>query len=102
MVREPVIRRGDNDDGELPDGPPQFSGPSDDERRLDEELRPQRLADVVGQREVVDRLRIMLNAARKRNEPLGHLLFDGPPGLGKTTFATVLPRELGTECQITS
>jgi len=65
-------------------------------------LRPQLLADVVGQRTVIERLRIMLNAARKRKEPLGHLLFDGPPGLGKTTFATVLPRELGTECQITS
>jgi Holliday junction DNA helicase RuvB len=44
----------------------------------------------------------MLNAARKRQEPLGHLLLDGPPGLGKTTFATLLPRELGTLCQITS
>jgi Holliday junction DNA helicase RuvB len=60
------------------------------------------LADVVGQREVIERVRILLNAARKRREPLGHLLLDGPPGLGKTTFATVLPRELGTECQITS
>ena len=49
-----------------------------------------------------ERLQIMLNAARKRQEPLGHLLLDGPPGLGKTTFATVLPREMGTECQITS
>jgi Holliday junction DNA helicase RuvB len=60
------------------------------------------LADVVGQRPVIERVRIMLSAARKRREPLGHLLLDGPPGLGKTTFATVLPRELGTECQITS
>jgi Holliday junction DNA helicase RuvB len=103
MVREPVIRGGGGDDaGGPPDRPPAYEGPSDDDRRLDEELRPQRLADVVGQREVVDRLRIMLNAARKRNAPLGHLLLDGPPGLGKTTFATVLPRELGTECQITS
>jgi Holliday junction DNA helicase RuvB len=104
MVREPVIRGGG---GDLPgppggDGPARFGGLPDDERRFDEELRPQRLADVVGQREVVDRLRIMLNACRKRNEPLSHLLLDGPPGLGKTTFATVLPRELGTKCQITS
>jgi Holliday junction DNA helicase RuvB len=102
MVREPVIHGGDHGGDDPPVGPVKFGGPSDDERRLDEELRPQRLADVVGQREVVDRLRIMLNAARKRNESLGHLLLDGPPGLGKTTFATVLPRELGTECQITS
>jgi Holliday junction DNA helicase RuvB len=104
MVREPVIHGGGGVPPEPPggSGPARFGGPPDDERRLDEELRPQRLADVVGQREVVDRLRIVLNAARKRNEPLGHLLLDGPPGLGKTTFATVLPRELGTECQITS
>lgn len=102
MVREPVIRGGDDDAGDPPDRPGRFDGPSDDERRLDEELRPQRLEDVIGQRSVVDRLRIMLNAARIRKAPLGHLLLDGPPGLGKTTFATVLPRELGTECQITS
>jgi Holliday junction DNA helicase RuvB len=101
MVREPVIRGASpDDDSERESNRPQIA--AEDERRFDDELRPQMLADVVGQRAVIDRLRIMLNAARKRSEPLGHLLFDGPPGLGKTTFATVLPRELGTECQITS
>jgi Holliday junction DNA helicase RuvB len=65
-------------------------------------LRPSRLEDVVGQHAVVERLRILLEATRKRKEPLGHLLFDGPPGLGKTTLATVIPRELGTEIQITA
>lgn len=101
MVREPVIRGGDNA-GDLPPGAGgPFADPSRDDR-FDDELRPQRLDDVIGQREVVERLKIMLNAARKRKEPLGHLLFDGPPGLGKTTFATVIPRELGTEVQITS
>lgn len=99
MVRETVIRGGE--DAEPPDSNPPY-GASDDDERFDDELRPQMLSDVVGQREVVERLRIMLRAAQKRKEPLGHLLFDGPPGLGKTTFATVLPRELGTECQITS
>ncbi|MFN0195351.1 MAG: Holliday junction branch migration DNA helicase RuvB, partial [Planctomycetaceae bacterium] len=58
--------------------------------------------DLVGQREVIERLRITLNAARKRGEPLGHLLLDGPPGLGKTTFAMVIPRELKVDVQITS
>jgi len=101
MVREPVIRGVSADDDSQRDSPPSELA-AEDERRFDDELRPQMLADVVGQRAVVDRLRIMLNAARKRSEPLGHLLFDGPPGLGKTTFATVLPRELGTECQVTS
>lgn len=102
MVREPVIRGGEGSAGRPPPG---FgSGPENDRQddQHDDELRPQSLKDVVGQREVVERLKIMLNAARKRKEPLGHLLLDGPPGLGKTTFATVLPKELGTECQITS
>ena len=73
-----------------------------DEQRLDDELRPSRLEEVVGQRDVVERLQILLEATKKRKEPLGHLLFDGPPGLGKTTLASVIPRELGTELQITS
>jgi Holliday junction DNA helicase RuvB len=101
MVRETVIR-GEESEREPPHVPRGAPLRDDEADRFDDELRPQRLADVVGQREVVDRLRIMLNAARKRGDPLGHLLLDGPPGLGKTTFATVLPRELGTECQITS
>lgn len=69
---------------------------------LDEKLRPQRLNEVVGQRAVADRLSIALKAATMRNEPLPHILFDGPPGLGKTTFATVLHNELGVELNMTS
>jgi Holliday junction DNA helicase RuvB len=103
MVRQPVIGGSAGEPPKPPHTPAFTLGGGDNEQeRLDEELRPQRLDDVVGQRAVVERLKIMLNAARKRKEPLGHLLLDGPPGLGKTTFATVLPRELGTECQITS
>lgn len=96
MVREPLY---DSDHDSVADSSPQ---PSSDEQRFDEELRPQRLEEVVGQHKVVERLRIMLDAARKRKEPLGHLLLDGPPGLGKTTLATVIPRELGAELQITA
>lgn len=73
-----------------------------EQQRFDDELRPSKLEDVVGQMAVVERLRILLEATRKRQEPLGHLLLDGPPGLGKTTLATVIPRELGTELQITA
>src|SRR5215831_6994305 len=72
------------------------------ERERDAALRPRWLREVIGQRAVVQRLAITLNACRKLKEPLGHILFDGPPGLGKTTFATVLPNELGTSIQITS
>src|SRR5687768_519805 len=74
----------------------------DDDRRQDAALRPKHLREVIGQTEVTRRLAIAVNAARKLKEPLGHILFDGPPGLGKTTFATVLPNELGTAIQMTS
>jgi Holliday junction DNA helicase RuvB len=66
--------------------------PPDDE--FDRGLRPQRIQEMIGQRDVIERLNIVVDAARKRGEPLGHILFDGPPGLGKTTFATCIPREL--------
>jgi Holliday junction DNA helicase RuvB len=68
----------------------------------DRDLRPQRLEEMVGQRDVIERLRIALNASRKRDEALGHILFDGPPGLGKTTFAMCIPRELSVPIQFTS
>src|SRR5205809_2423188 len=74
----------------------------DDDRNRDAALRPKMLREVIGQQEVVKRLAIAVNAAKKLKEPLGHILFDGPPGLGKTTFATVLPHELGTSIQMTS
>lgn len=76
----------------------QDASPSDDDR----DLRPQRMQDMVGQREVYARLQIAVDAAQKRGEVLGHILFDGPPGLGKTTFATCIPRDLGASLQIAS
>jgi len=68
----------------------------------DRDLRPQRLSEMVGQRDVYERLQIIVDAARKRNEALGHILFEGPPGLGKTTFALCIPRELGVSIQLAS
>src|SRR5215472_7954463 len=85
MARQPVVTATGGDDHEH-----------------DPALRPKLLREVVGQKAVVQRLNIVLNACRKLREPLPHLLFDGPPGLGKTTFATVLPNELGTSIQMTS
>src|SRR5438094_1422056 len=74
----------------------------DDPKRQDAALRPKLLKEVIGQRKVAERLEIAVAGCRKLKEPLGHILFDGPPGLGKTTFATVLPNELGTTIQMTS
>jgi holliday junction DNA helicase RuvB len=65
-------------------------------------LRPQRFDEMIGQREVFERLLIAVDASRKRGDALGHVLFDGPPGLGKTTFATCIPKELGVNIQMTS
>ncbi|MEM6470902.1 MAG: Holliday junction branch migration DNA helicase RuvB [Planctomycetota bacterium] len=84
--------------GPPPTEPSAEAAPSGDDR--DVKLRPRRLSEMVGQQDVIDRLKIAIEAARGRDEPLGHLLFDGPPGLGKTTFATVIPAEMGTTVQM--
>ena len=76
--------------------------PTEDARKRDAALRPKLLREVIGQKKVSERLQIAVDASKKLKEPLGHILFDGPPGLGKTTFATVLPNELGTSIQMTS
>ncbi len=75
-------------------------GPLDTTQDYDRSLRPKRMDEMVGQREVYERLMIAVDAAKKREEPLGHILFDGPPGLGKTTFATCIPRELGVPIEM--
>ena len=77
-------------------------GNGEEQRKRDAALRPRWLREVIGQQAVARRLAIAVNAAKKLKEPLAHILFDGPPGLGKTTFATVLPHELGASIQMTS
>jgi len=65
-------------------------------------LRPDRLIDYVGQAEIVEALKIAIEAARLRKEPIDHILFHGPPGLGKTTLAHIIAKELGGNITITS
>jgi len=65
-------------------------------------LRPRRMAEFVGQREVKEHLAIMLEAARMRNQPIDHVLLAGPPGLGKTTLAGIIAAEMGVQMHITS
>ena len=73
-----------------------------DETSAEAALRPARLEDFVGQEQVKASLRIAIDAARGRGEPLDHLLFFGPPGLGKTTLAMLLAREMGVALRTTS
>ena len=75
---------------------------SPEEEEFNWSLRPRRLTEVVGQRELVERLGISLDAARQRGEHLEHVLFYGPPGLGKTTFAHVIANEIGSRLSQTS
>lgn len=65
-------------------------------------LRPQRITDYVGQRDTVVTLEIAMEAAKKRGEPLEHVLFHGPPGLGKTTLAHIIANEMGSNLTVTS
>jgi Holliday junction DNA helicase RuvB len=66
-----------------------------DDRELDRALRPTRFDEFVGQRKIMDNLRVYVQAAKQRGEPLDHVLLCGPPGLGKTTVAHILGNELG-------
>ncbi|MDO5554845.1 MAG: Holliday junction branch migration DNA helicase RuvB [Planctomycetia bacterium] len=111
MARKPIIQSSDFDDSDegldesfdtRSEGSfaPRVDSDPLASREEDLLLRPTRMFEMVGQRDVYARIEIAVQAARKRHEPLGHILFDGPPGLGKTTFATCIPRELGVPFQI--
>jgi len=79
-----------------------LSPPTTEEREDKWNLRPRTFGECIGQRDVVEALQIGIQAARERGEPLDHVLFYGPPGLGKTTFARIIANELGVQFKGTS
>src|SRR3989304_875555 len=73
-----------------------------EDQSIDTILRPESWSDYVGQEKVKRNLHIIIEAAKKRNEPIDHLLFYGQPGLGKTTLARLVTREMGASIKVTS
>lgn len=75
---------------------------NEEEEGMELSLRPRRLAEYIGQKTVTENLKVFIEAAQMRKEPLDHVLFYGPPGLGKTTLAGIIANELGVDLRITS
>jgi len=73
-----------------------------DEQQIEVTLRPQNFAEYIGQERLKKNLQLAIDAAKKRGEPIEHVLLYGPPGLGKTTMATVIANEMGTNIRITA
>ncbi len=78
------------------------AGLQPEEELLEKSIRPRRFSDYVGQSSVTDNLKVYIQASKMRGEPLDHVLFYGPPGLGKTTLAGIIAAEMGVDLRITA
>jgi Holliday junction DNA helicase RuvB len=96
-------KKPDSDDLELEkDMDSEILSPLAKDATLDSQLRPKELSDYIGQEKVKENLHVLIEAAKKRRESLEHLLFYGPPGLGKTTLAYIIANEMGVNLKVTS